>query len=75
MSEKKTHLKILILEDNRFDVILIKELILSEKKDTEFYCTNTRKGYLEALDMFTPDIILSDNSFPQFLIFLNPDLP
>lgn len=66
MSEKKPHLKILILEDNRFDVILIKELILSEKKDTEFYCTNNRKGYLEALDIFTPDIILSDNSFPQF---------
>ena len=43
MSEIKPRLKILILEDNRFDVILIKELILSEKKDTEFYCTNTQK--------------------------------
>ena len=34
--------------------------------EPEFYCTNNRGGYLEGLDWFVPDVVLSDNCLPQF---------
>lgn len=66
MTEIKTSMKILILEDNPYDVLLVKELLESEMSDPEFYCTNSLDGYLQGLDSFSPDIVLSDNCFPQF---------
>jgi two-component system sensor histidine kinase NreB len=64
--ETKTCMRILILEDNPFDVLLVKELLQNELSDPEFYCTNNLQGYLEGLDSFSPDIVLSDNCLPQF---------
>lgn len=66
MIEIKPHLKILMLEDNPFDVVLMQEMLQNEISQPEFYCASDREGYLKALDIFAPDIILSDNSFPQF---------
>ncbi len=62
----KARLKILILEDNPFDVLLVKELLKSEMSEPEFYCASNLEGYLQGLDLFAPDIVLSDNCFPQF---------
>lgn len=66
MIEIKPNLKILILEANPYDVILMKELILNEISEPEFYYASNRQGYLQALDLIDPDIVLSDNCFPQF---------
>ena len=66
MIEIKPCMKILILEDNPFDVLLVKELLQSEMNEPEFYCTNNLDGYLEGLDCFLPDVVLSDNCLPHF---------
>lgn len=59
-------MKILLLDDNPLDVLLVKELLQSKMNEPEFYCTNNMDGYLEGLDFFVPDIVLSDNCLPQF---------
>src|SRR5882724_6204035 len=59
-------LKILILEDSRNDAELIQRLLRKEKLHCEFSVVMTREAYLLALDQFQPDLILSDNSLPQF---------
>jgi PAS domain S-box-containing protein len=66
MIEIRPCVKILILEDNPFDVLLVKELLQSKLSGPEFYCANNLDGYLEGLDCFVPDIVLSDNCLPQF---------
>ncbi len=58
-------MRILILEDNPYDVLLVKELLQNEMSDPEFYCANNLQGYIEGLDSFSPDIVLSDNCLPQ----------
>lgn len=59
-------LKILMLEDSDADVEMIQRLLKKEKPGCEFVVTMTKEGYLEALEKFKPDMILSDNSMPQF---------
>jgi two-component system, NarL family, sensor histidine kinase UhpB len=59
-------LKILMLEDSPDDAAIIQWLLRKEKLNCEFSVTMTRKGYLEALEQFQPDIVLSDNSMPGF---------
>ncbi len=59
-------LKILLLEDSRTDAELIKRFLLKEKMNCDFRLAMDRKGFLEALDEFSPGVILSDNSMPQF---------
>jgi PAS domain S-box-containing protein len=66
MNEIKPFLKILLMDGNPFDMILIKELIQSEIRESVFYCAVNKQEYLEGLDLFVPDIILSDNCFPKF---------
>ena len=59
-------LKILILEDNPDDAEIIQRLLKKEKIKAEFSVTMTREGFEDALEQFKPDVILSDNSMPQF---------
>ena len=61
-----TTLKILILEDNPDDAEIILRLLKKEKIRAEFFVTMTREGLEDALEQFKPDLILSDNSMPQF---------
>ncbi|WP_276501781.1 hybrid sensor histidine kinase/response regulator [Terrimonas pollutisoli] len=62
----KPALKILLLEDNSDDAELIKRLLTREKLTCEFRLAMNKKDFLQCLDEFGPDVILSDNSMPQF---------
>ncbi|MBA3901458.1 MAG: PAS domain S-box protein, partial [Bacteroidetes bacterium] len=59
-------LKILILEDVRFDVELIERELKNADLDFTFRNIFKKEEYIKALDEFKPDIILSDHSMPQF---------
>jgi len=59
-------LKILILEDNPDDSEMIQRLLKKEKINAVFSVTMTPEGFTEALEQFKPDLVLSDNSMPQF---------
>jgi len=55
-----------MLEDNATDAEIIRRVILKEHPGCEFHLAMTKDAYLLALDQFMPDIILADNSLPQF---------
>jgi PAS domain S-box-containing protein len=62
----KSGLKILILEDVKFDV----ELIVRHLKKSGYIFTArnvfTKEDYIQELKDFNPDLIISDHSMPQF---------
>jgi signal transduction histidine kinase len=60
------NLKILILEDVATDADLIRRRLVKEKIASEIKWVSTKPKYIEALDEFNPDIILSDHSLPGF---------
>jgi len=62
----KPSLKILMLEDSPGDAEIIQRLVKKGRKDCEFTVAADRETFLIALDEFQPDLILSDNSLPQF---------
>jgi PAS domain S-box-containing protein len=59
-------IRILIVEDLATDAELAKREILKMIKDCEFQCVETRENYIEALETFQPDLILSDYHLPHF---------
>jgi signal transduction histidine kinase len=59
-------LKILILEDSISDTQFIKRLLKKEKNSCQFLLAMNKSDFVHALDEFLPDVILSDNSLPQF---------
>ncbi len=62
----KKLLKILIVEDNLLDSELIENLLKKEKLHFESLVVSNREMFLIALGQFHPNIILADNSLPQF---------
>lgn len=62
----KTTLKVLMLEDSPEDAEIIQRLLKKEKLSCEFYLAMDKGNYLKALEEFSPEIILSDHSIPQF---------
>ncbi|HEY5405673.1 MAG TPA: PAS domain S-box protein [Ginsengibacter sp.] len=60
------HLKILLLEDSETDAEIVKHLLRKSKPLYEFRLVMSEKDYISALEEFRPDLILSDNSMPQF---------
>jgi PAS domain S-box-containing protein len=58
-------IRILIVEDLAADADLAQREIRKVVKDCEFQCVETRKDYLEALETFQPDLILSDYHLPH----------
>ena len=62
----KEHLKILLLEDSETDAEIIKHVLQKAKPHSKFMFVMDREEYIKALDEFQPDLILSDNSMPQF---------
>lgn len=59
-------LKILILEDMDEDIILIKRTLKNAGLSFETRQAHSRDGFIQALDEFSADVILSDHSLPQF---------
>ena len=62
----KNVMKILLLEDSPADAEIIQRFLLKEKMQCEFRLVMDRESFLLALDEFSPRVILSDNSMPQF---------
>ena len=62
----KPSLKILLLEDNEPDAVLIQRLLKKDNPDYEFSLAADEAGYVKALNEFQPDIVVSDNALPQF---------
>ena len=59
-------LKILMLEDSVIDAEIIQRVLLKEKPGTVFKLVMTEEDFLDGLNNFHPDLILSDNTLPQF---------
>jgi PAS domain S-box-containing protein len=57
---------ILILEDSRGDVLLIKHQLLQAELDFILEQVETRESFEEALHSFQPDIILADYTLPTY---------
>ena len=62
----KKPIHILIVEDMAADADLATRTIRKVLKDCEFQVVETRKDFLKALEVFQPDVILSDYSLPRF---------
>ena len=62
----KEQLKILLLEDSETDAEIVMRLLKKSKPLYEFRLVMSEKDYKNALNEFRPDVILSDNSMPQF---------
>lgn len=62
----KLPLKILLLEDSPTDAEIIQRLLRKEKMHCEFRLVMDKKEFIKALTEFSPEVILSDNSMPQF---------
>jgi two-component system, NarL family, sensor histidine kinase UhpB len=59
--------KILLLEDNAHDAEdIMRRLQTNEKFDCEFRLATGKDAYLQALEEFSPSIVLFDHSLPQF---------
>lgn len=60
-------MKILLLEDSAYDAEeIMRRLQLNDKFNCEFRLAAGKGAYVEALDDFCPEIVLSDHSLPQF---------
>ena len=62
----KTKIKILIAEHDKTDVELTQDELQKIGIAYESQVVKTESDYIKALDQFTPDIILSDYTFPSF---------
>lgn len=61
-----SQLKILLLEDSMVDAELIKRLLMNENSRIDFRIETEKAGFLKALEVFSPDVVLSDHSMPRF---------
>jgi len=62
----KTPLRILVVEDTPSDVDLMKREITKSGIEIELQAVDKKEDYLDALSSFSPDLILSDYTLPQF---------
>ena len=62
----KKPVRILIVEDKPEDAHLAEREIRRIVGDCDFQITETREGFIQAIETFQPDVILSDFVLPQF---------
>jgi signal transduction histidine kinase len=62
----ESELRILMLEDHEEDAGLVDRVLQKEKIVFKRIRVDTRNEFIQALDLFKPDVILSDHSLPQF---------
>src|SRR5882724_6692076 len=63
---KTMPLKILMLEDMPEEAAMIQHTLKKSGLSCEFKVMMTGPAFIQALNEFKPDIILSDNAMPQF---------
>jgi len=68
MNDEK-ELKILMIEDNKNDLLFIERVLRKDKLAFVNECVDTLDGFNEALHRFNPDIVLSDHRIPEFNFF------
>lgn len=61
-----SRLKILHLEDSSSDAELVRRLLKKNSFEFDRLLVDTKEEFLSALEIFEPDIILSDHSLPSF---------
>lgn len=66
MSSNERRLKILMLEDSEDDATLIKRILIKENIAFSDERVDTRDEFLEAINRFKPDVVLSDHGLPGF---------
>ncbi|HVU55297.1 MAG TPA: PAS domain S-box protein [Puia sp.] len=59
-------LKILMLEDSIVDAEMVERFLKKEHPDYQFHLAKNKETFLLALEQYRPDVILADNSLPQF---------
>lgn len=64
--QTEKRLKILILEDSENDVLLIEHVLRKDNLPFVYKCVDTRAEFIEAIDRFQPDVVLSDHGLPGF---------
>ena len=64
--EDEKKLKILMLEDNEDDAMMIGRILQKDNLPFVSERVDTREEFEEAISRFRPDIILSDHGLPQF---------
>jgi two-component system sensor histidine kinase UhpB len=62
----KTPIRIVMLEDSDVDAEIITRFLKKEKVDFQSQLASNRTAFMSALDQFEPDVVLADNSLPQF---------
>src|SRR5258706_8617925 len=66
MNTMEKELKILMLEDVEEDAGLFDRVLTKEKIMFTRLRVDTRNEFIESLETFNPDVILSDHALPQF---------
>ncbi len=66
MSEQKEAIRVLILEDLPSDAQLAQREVKKAIENVVFECVETEENFVEALDRFRPDVIISDYHMPVF---------
>jgi signal transduction histidine kinase len=59
-------LKLLILEDSVVDAEIVQRFLEKSQLNCQFKLAKDKETFLQSLDQFKPDVILADNSLPQF---------
>lgn len=59
-------LKILMLEDSVVDAEMVERFLKKEHPGYQFHLAKNKEAFLLALEHYQPDVILADNSLPQF---------
>jgi len=59
-------LKILLLEDSTTDAEMVQRVLTKSKMNCEFRLAIDKKSFLHSIEEFSPDVVLSDHSLPQF---------
>jgi len=62
----QNELKILLLEDNLHDSILVEHELFNLKHAYKFLCVNNKESFLQSLTNYSPDLIISDYQLLNF---------